>query len=49
MKSEKVIRERLDEIESTIEDDDQDFRALETERDTLEWVLDELDYKVRLP
>jgi hypothetical protein len=41
MKSEKEINKRLEEIEKVIEDDDQDFRALETERDTLEWVLEE--------
>ena len=41
MRSEKEINKRLEEIEEVIEDDDQDFRALETERDTLEWVLEE--------
>ena len=41
MRSEKEINKRLEEIEGVIEDDDQDFRALETERDTLEWVLEE--------
>jgi hypothetical protein len=41
MRSEKEINKRLEEIEEVIEDDDQDFRTLETERDTLEWVLEE--------
>ena len=40
MKTEKQIRARLDQIDVEI-DEGGDFRSLEAERDTLNWVLDE--------
>ncbi len=45
MKTEQEIRERLEEIDSIEEEDDQDlrqdFRSLKVEEETLEWVLGE--------
>ncbi len=41
MKSEAAIRARLEAIENEI-DGGGDFRSLETERDTLEWVLEDV-------
>ena len=46
MRSEKEIEYRLNWIEQHIADDNQDFRSLDTERDTLEWLLEPPDETV---